>query len=75
MGDALPEGFVCACCARFVPTALPGLLRLARRGSPPRFCSPGCRQAAYRRRRAGVGEDTPLQHRGGGARRLRPPAR
>jgi hypothetical protein len=75
MRDASPEGFVCACCARFVPTALPGLYRARRTGSPQRFCSPSCRQAAYRRRRAGVAEDVALQHRGGGARRLSPPAR
>jgi len=75
MRDALPEGFPCACCGRFIPTALPGLYRAPRRGSPQRFCSRGCRQAAYRRRRAGVSEHAPLLHRGGGGRRLAPPAR
>jgi hypothetical protein len=75
MRDASPEGFHCACCRRFIPTALPGLSRAPRTGSPQRFCSPGCRQAAYRRRRAGVPEDVPLAHRGGGRRRLAPPAR
>jgi len=74
MRDALPEGYTCACCSRFIPTAIPGLFRRIQRGSPPRFCSPGCRQAAYRRRQAGISEATPLEHRGGGARRLRPPA-
>ena len=29
---------------------LDGVLWRARTGSAPRFCSPGCRQAAYRRR-------------------------
>ena len=65
-----PGGFVCPPCGRFVRTDLDGVLRRVRTGSKPRFCSPGCRQAAYRRRRAGVGEDAPLQHEGGAKRSL-----
>jgi hypothetical protein len=57
-------------CGRFVRTDLDGVLLRSRTGSKPRFCSPGCRQAAYRRRRAGVGEDAPLQHEGGAKRSL-----
>jgi hypothetical protein len=53
-------------------TAVRGLFAARRSGSPQRFCSPACRQAAYRRLRASVAED-PLQRRGGGARRLAPP--
>ncbi|MGH3010174.1 MAG: hypothetical protein ACRDLM_12320, partial [Gaiellaceae bacterium] len=56
MRDALPEpertGFVCATCGRFIITAVEGLFRSARAGSPQRFCDHACRQAAYRRRRA-----------------------
>lgn len=70
----LPEaqfaGFTCPPCGRFVRTDLDGRLWRARTGSPPRFCSPGCRQAAYRRRRAGVDEGVALQHRGGANRSL-----
>lgn len=65
-----PEGFWCASCGRFKVTAVEGLFRNPPVGSPSRFCSPGCRQAAYRRRRAGVAEDAPRQHSGGRGRRL-----
>ena len=65
-------GFVCAPCGRFIPTEVDGFVLRARTGSAQRFCSPGCRQAAYRRRRAGVGEDTPLQFAGGRGRSLNP---
>jgi hypothetical protein len=68
--EASPVGFVCPPCGRFVRTDLDGVILRPRTGSKPRFCSPGCRQAAYRRRRAGVGEDAPLQHRGGAKRSL-----
>ena len=68
--EVSPVGFVCPPCGRFVRTDLDGVLLRARTGSKPRFCSPGCRQAAYRRRRAGVGEDAPLQHEGGAKRSL-----
>jgi len=37
-----------------------------------RFCTPACRQAAYRRRRAAAPEDTPAQHQGGRSRKLLP---
>lgn len=65
-----PTGFTCPPCGRFVPTEVDGMVLGARRGSPPRFCSSGCRQAAYRRRQAGVSEDTALQLRGGRDRSL-----
>jgi hypothetical protein len=64
-------GFVCPPCGRFVPTVVDGLVLRVGRGSPPRFCSPGCRQAAYRRRQVGVAEDTPLQPGGGRDRSLK----
>jgi hypothetical protein len=77
LGDACspaPEveltGFVCPPCGRFIRTDLDGVLFRARTGSAPRFCSPGCRQAAYRRRRAGAEESVRLQHRGDRRRRL-----
>lgn len=65
-----PVGFTCPPCGRFVRTGLDGVLWRARTGSAPRFCSPGCRQAAYRRRLAGVGENLPLQRLGGRNRSL-----
>lgn len=64
-------GFVCPPCGRFIPTVIEGVVLRAGRGSPPRFCSPGCRQAAYRRRQAGVTEDVPLQPGGGRDRSLK----
>jgi len=64
-GEVTRSGFVCPPCGRFVRTDLDGVLFRTRTGSEPRFCSPGCRQAAYRRRRAGAREDAPLQHDGG----------
>ena len=75
MSDAFPEpcreGFICPTCGRFITTAIEGLFRDRKRGSPRRFCSPGCRQAAYRRRLAGAPEDTRLQHKGGRGRHLK----
>lgn len=65
------EGFTCPTCGRFVTTAVQGLFSDRKRGSPRRFCTPGCRQAAYRRRLAGVPETIGLQHRGGKNRRLK----
>lgn len=74
MRDAFPEpareGFVCRPCGRFIVTAMDGRALARRRGSARRYCSAGCRQAAYRRRRAGAPEDLPLQHAGGRGRRL-----
>ncbi len=58
---------------RFIITALERLFANPRAGSPRRFCDPACRQAVYRRRRAGVAEDTPRQTSGGRDRRLTPP--
>lgn len=79
MRDASSEpersGFVCATCGRFIVTGIEGLFRRARVGSSQRFCDHACRQAAYRRRRAGAAEDTPLQQHGGRNRRLVPPDR
>jgi hypothetical protein len=68
--EVKPVGFTCPPCGRFVRTDLDGVLWRARTGSSPRFCSPGCRQAAYRRRRAGVDEALPLQRTGGRNRSL-----
>lgn len=65
-----PVGFICPPCDRFVRTDVDGVVQRARTGSPPRFCSPGCRQAAFRRRRAGVDEGVRLQQRGGRNRSL-----
>ena len=65
------QGFECACCGRLCVTAVQGLFRQShRRLRPGRFCNAACRQAAYRRRRAGVPEDTPAQLAGGSRRRL-----
>ena len=66
-----PEGFECACCGRYLVTAVEGLFRNPQRGSPARFCSPACRQAAWRRRQARVPEDAPAQLEGGRRRQLR----
>ncbi len=68
----LREGFLCANCGRFNVTAVLGVYANARVGSPQRFCNPACRQSAYRRRRAGVSENTPQQLSGGRSRRLNP---
>jgi hypothetical protein len=65
------ELFRCQCCGRDVVTAIDGLYRNPQPGSPRRFCDPACRQAAYRRRLAGVDESTPAQRDGGRRRRLR----
>ena len=69
-GDTSRVGFVCPPCGRFIPTEIDGVAWRTRSGSPSRFCSPGCRQAAYRRRRAGVGEGVALQPTGGRRRSL-----
>ena len=68
------HGYHCAACGRFVVTAVNGLFRNPAVGSPARFCGPACRQAAYRRRRAGATERTPRQLTGGRTRRLAPPS-
>ena len=76
MRDALAEpggtGFLCPTCGRFIVTAIEGWFSDRRHGSPRRFCSHTCRQRAYRRRRAGVPETTPLQLEGGRRRGLKP---
>jgi hypothetical protein len=66
------EGFTCPVCGRFITTFLEGIYASPRSGSPRRFCTPACRQAAARRRAAGVPETTALQHTGGRTRRLNP---
>lgn len=78
MRDALPPsahgyaryGGYCQACGHLVVTAVEGLFDNPRRGSEQRFCSPACRQRAYRRRRAQVEESAPAQRRGGRGRRL-----
>jgi hypothetical protein len=62
--------FRCECCGRNIVTAIEGLFYNPQTGSPRRFCTPGCRQAAYRRRKAGTPENNPLQHTGGRNRKL-----
>ncbi len=78
MRDALPPGpggqartgFTCQSCGQQVITSVDGLFTNPARGSHRRFCTPACRQAAYRRRSASVPEDQPRQHTGGRARQL-----
>jgi hypothetical protein len=78
MRNALPPnaagypryGFTCQSCGRIVVTDIEGVIRNPQRGSTQRFCTPACRQAAFRRRRAGAAENQPRQHAGGGTRRL-----
>jgi hypothetical protein len=65
------EVSVCECCGADTVIAVEGLFSNPKPGSPRRFCSPARRQAAYRRRLAGVAETTPAQYRGGRNRRLR----
>ena len=60
----------CQCCGTDNVIAVEGLFANPKPGSPRRFCSPACRQAAYRRRRAGVAETTTLQRSGGRDRNL-----
>lgn len=80
MRDAFPlspqglarYGFACQCCGRPVITKVEGLFDNPARGSATRFCSPACRQAAYRRRQAGAAEHAPRQHHGGRTRKLIP---
>lgn len=61
----------CERCGADTVIAVEGLFRNPEPGSPRRFCSPACRQAAYRRRRAGVAETTPAQPTGGRNRNLK----
>ena len=78
MRDALPStasglartGFTCPVCDRQIVTSMQGLFDNPARGSRQRFCSPACRQAAYRRRRAAAPETTPRQPHGGRDRSL-----
>src|SRR3954468_4815493 len=81
MRDALPPtpaepartGFVCPVCNRQIITGVAGLFHHPAHGSRQRFCSPACRQAAYRRRQANADETSPLQHHGGRGRSLTNP--
>lgn len=63
-------GFTCQACGTGSVTTVDGLFTNPERGSQQRFCSPACRQAAYRRRQAAAPENTPRQHTGGRTRRL-----
>jgi len=58
MGDARParDGFTCPAYGQFIVTAVEGIWTTPTVGSPRRFCTPACRQAAYRWRRAGPPE-------------------
>jgi hypothetical protein len=64
------ETFECGCCGRVVVVEVAGVFSNPGVGSPRRFCDAACRQAAWRRRRAGVAENTPAQRRGGRGRGL-----
>jgi hypothetical protein len=64
-------GVTCVSCGAFRVIAVQGLFSNPKVGSPQRFCSPACRQAAWRRRRVGVAEDAPRQITGGRSRSLR----
>jgi hypothetical protein len=78
MRDALPPnpagharaGFTCQACGQVIITDVEGLFHNPTRGSTQRFCTPACRQAAYRRRNAGTTENAPRQRTGGRTRRL-----
>lgn len=52
-GTPAREAFVCACCGREIVVKAEGLFADPKVGSPRRFCDHACRQAAYRRRKAG----------------------
>ena len=69
--DPARETLLCQCCGRSVTIAIEGLFRNPQPGSARRFCDPACRQAAYRRRRAGVDEAVTLQRSGGRRRSLK----
>jgi hypothetical protein len=74
MRDPLPptldglarSGFTCQACDHTVITTIQGLYDNPAVGSPQRFCSPACRQAAWRRRQAGTAENTPANTPAGG---------
>jgi len=66
-------GLACQCCGTLIVLSVEGLFVWPSRGSNRRFCTPACRQAAYRRRQADAPEDTPAQHHGGRGRHLSPP--
>ncbi len=74
-GTPAREAFVCACCGREIVVKVEGLFADPKVGSPRRFCDHACRQAAYRRRKAGAPEDVGLQWRGGRGRSLRAEAK
>jgi len=65
-------GLACHCCGKLIVLCVEGLFANPCPGGTRRFCTPACRQAAYRRRQADAPEDTPAQHRGGRSRNLTP---
>ncbi len=65
--------FHCAACGREVLIWVEGIYARATVGSAHRFCDPACRQRAYRRRKAGVAEDSAAQLAGGRRRSLTKP--
>ncbi len=65
----------CECCGREIVFSVEDHYELPARGNTQRFCDPACRQAAYRRRRAGVPENTPAQRQGGRGRGLTAPSK
>jgi hypothetical protein len=78
MRNASPEPprnqSVCAPCGTPILTAIEGHFYNPPVGSPRRFCSAACRQAAWRRQRAGIEKTAALQLRAGRTRRLPAPA-
>jgi len=58
------ESFTCGVGGQTVICAVEGVFANRRVGSLARLCTPACRGAAYRRRRAGMVENTPLHHPG-----------
>lgn len=72
-GDGLNRtGFQCRSCDRVIVLSVEGIIHHTPRGTAQRFCTPACRQAAYRRRQAHAPENTPAQHHGGRGRKLNP---
>jgi len=79
MRDAFPDpgdgiartGITCQHCRLPTTLTVKGVFHNPERGTQQRFCSPACRQAAYRRRLAGVPETTAPQRQGGRDRALK----
>ena len=66
-------GMTCQHCSREIVFSVEDHFQVPARGSKQRFCTPACRQAAYRRRRALVAENAPPQRHGGRGRKLSTP--